>query len=176
MCDNVIIISLCSGPYCLYVVTSSLQIQNLFRFLLQRHASLCKFMQVHAIIMLAYCCYFFYSPLSREFSANPRYSSTYLPSFGPVYSFMTFHPSPSCCQEVASASEKRSKQVECCRMHLLTKARTWPKCCERRMPWTKRRKRSRRTSWISGELSGQGIKEITVISQHNYCTNLHKFA
>ena len=50
----------------------------------------CKFMQVHAIIMLAYYCYFFCS-LSREFSANPRRSTTSLPSLGPEYSsFTTF--------------------------------------------------------------------------------------
>ena len=42
----------------------------------------CKFMQVHAIIMLVY--YFFYS-LSREFSTNPRCSSTSLPSVGPGF-------------------------------------------------------------------------------------------
>ena len=90
--------------------------KNLFRFLLQGHASLCRFIQVyasrfiqvHAIIMLAYYCYFFYS-LPREFSANlySRCSSSSLPSLGPRYSsFTTFQPGLSLCQEEASTSKK----------------------------------------------------------------------
>ena len=74
------------------------------------HASLCKFMQVHAIIMPAYYGYFFYS-LSRELSANLRCSSTSLPSLGPGYSlFAPFRPGPSLHQEVACTSKKQARR------------------------------------------------------------------
>ena len=47
--------------------TSSHQMQNLLRFLLQGHANLCKFIQVHAAIVLAYYCYFLYSLSINKF-------------------------------------------------------------------------------------------------------------
>ena len=97
---------------CLYVVTSFHQIQNLLRFLLQGHESLGKFMQVHAIIMLAYYCYFFYS-LSREFSTNPRCSSTSLPSLGLEYSSFSFGPVRAFVRRWHPLAKDRSQQAEC---------------------------------------------------------------
>ena len=74
----------------------------------------CKFIQIYERSCNNYASLLllFLYALSKEFSTNPRCSSTSLPSLGPGYSsFMTFQSSPSLCQEVASASKNRSKQA-----------------------------------------------------------------
>ena len=97
---------------CLWVVTSSCLIQISFIFLLiQGHASLCKFMQYYASLLLLLL---FYS-LSKVFSTSPRCSSVSLHSHGPGYSFFSrCRPGPSLCLEVACTSKIDSGQAECC--------------------------------------------------------------
>ena len=129
-------------------MTSPHQNQDLFRFLLQGRATFCRFIRVHAINLPAY---FFYS-LGREFSSNPGSSCASLPSVGPGYfSFATFRPGQSLRHGVATERKKMNPTLPAkldsslaSGCHLLTKAWNWSKRRERRVPWTKRGKRSRK--------------------------------
>ena len=139
-----------SKVLCLYIVTSSRQIQVLFRFFVntvQGHAHLCKFMQYYTSLLLL----FFYS-LSRVFSTSLIVQNVLLFLFLLVVQGVLLSWRFGPVQVFVWRRHLLANKFKACRVasrcHLQTMPWTGPKCRERRTPWTTRRKRNRRNGCI----------------------------